>query len=457
MMGAVEGGVMGVIVKNIFTGAIDPVWLNFSVAVLAGAKAFANITSLLWTALSHGRNKIHFLVGLQVASVVLVAMVALAPKNAAGLLMMMIGVVGARICWAGVVTLRSTVWRVNYRRESRARVAGKLATIQSIVLTLVGLLIGAAMTINDDSFRLLYPLAALCGLFGAAVYRRVRLRGHRALVLAERTMSLDERPSLNPLAVGRVLRNDKQFDRFMACQYVFGVGNLMVGTPLVIILKDRFDFGYIASIAIVATIPFLFVPLSIPFWARLFDKVHIIRFRAIHSWTFVASTSLILVATVASQSWLLWISAAVQGIAFGGGVLAWNLGHHDFTSRQQASHYMGVHVTLTGVRGLIGPTIAWCLYELLQMHSPGSGSWVFAAALALTTTGAIGFVVLDRASSRIRPDAGPKPALPADSESLDPGHIGASAGGGVSPRRLYSPIPHRQPQGGVRNDEHFRR
>jgi hypothetical protein len=41
--------------------------------------------------------------------------------------------------------------------------------------------------------------------------------------------------------------------------------------------------------------------------------------------------------------------------AFAGGKLGWNLGHNDFASDDQSTLYMGIHVTLTGVRGLIAP------------------------------------------------------------------------------------------------------
>ena len=60
MLGAVEGGIVGVLAKNIFETAASTRALNLCVAVLAGAPAFANVTSFIWAALSHGRHKIRF-------------------------------------------------------------------------------------------------------------------------------------------------------------------------------------------------------------------------------------------------------------------------------------------------------------------------------------------------------------------------------------------------------------
>ena len=131
MLGAVEGGVTGVLAKTYFAGAVDGHRLNLAVAVLAGAPAFANIVSFLWAALSHGRHKTRMLAALQAAAAVCVLVIAVVPRNEGGLWLMMLGVVGARMCWSGVVTLRSTVWRANYPRHTRARLAGKLATVQA--------------------------------------------------------------------------------------------------------------------------------------------------------------------------------------------------------------------------------------------------------------------------------------------------------------------------------------
>ena len=78
-------------------------------------------------------------------------------------------------------------------------------------------------------------------------------------------------------------------------------------------------------------------------------------------------------------------------------MLAGNLEHHDFAPLADASRYMGVHVTLTGARGLLAPLLAVGLYELLNGVSDGAGAWVFGVCMALTATGALGFGFMHRA------------------------------------------------------------
>lgn len=435
MLGAVEGGTMGVIANVAFEGVVDDGWLALAVALLTGAPAFANITSFLWASVSHGKHKIRFLMGLQIGASLLVAMIAAAPHSPVGLLMLVLGAVGARMCWAGVVTLRSTVWRANYPQRMRARMAGSLAIVQAIMLSGAGLGIGLMMRQDAGSFHWIYPLAAMLGLLGAALYGKVRMRGHSALLRAENEDRAGRRVAVTPAELWRILWSDKSFREYMGAMFVFGIGNLSMKAPLVIILKDRFGFGYLEGILIMQTIPYAMIPIAVPFWSRLFDRMHIVEFRSIHCWSFMSANILFLIAALTGSAWLLFVAAACMGIGFGGGILGWNLGHHAFTTTLNASRYMGVHVTLTGVRGLIGPLIAVSLYNRFEAWSPGAGPWVLAICIGLTFLGAAGFFHLQRDLRRQREEA-------AKAIREDPvGNDEAAAGGENAPADSTVPEP----------------
>jgi len=403
MVGVVEGGVTGVLAKNIFDGVVPDAMLNLAVAILAGAPAVANITSFVWAAVSHGKHKIRFLWGIQLLTVAMVSLIALAPINLLGLAIIVIGAIGTRICWTGVMILRTTVWRANYPRYARARMAGNLATVQSVMMMASGLAVGVAMNVHDNAFRFLYPVAGLLGLAGAWIYKRLRVRRHPELLRREQE---DHGGSVvNPWRLRRILHEDDGFRRYMTSMFVFGIGNLMVMAPLVVMLKDRFALDALTSVLIVTSIPFLLMPLAVPMWSRLLDRVHIVRYRAVHSWAFVATSATLLVATVTTQVWLLFIAAILKGIAISGGVLGWNLGHHDFASPERAGQYMSVHTTLTGIRGVCAPLIGIALYEMFEYVRPGAGAWVFALFGAISLVGAISFVVLARSMRREQREA----------------------------------------------------
>lgn len=401
LLAVVDSTIIAVVAKNAFEGAVSSVALNFVVAALAASTAFANIVSFLWVKLSHGKDKIRFINGLQVAMIVLVASIALVPRNGLGLFSLVVLVLTARFCWAGFITIRSTIWRQNYTRAMRARVTGKLATIQVLAVAVLGIALGTAMDLDDRAFRLFFPVGAVLALIGVWAWSRIRVRQGPALVDQERrSEGAVDSPSISPVSVVRLLRGDPRYAGYMGCMMLLGLGNLMVTPVLVIALRDLFEMQYLGGIMIANSLPMMMMPLSIPLWARLLDRVHVIEFRAIHCWFFVVSSVIVTIASVSRVPELLYVSAMIQGLAFGGGVLAWNLGHLDFAPAHRASEYMGVHVTLTGLRGLIAPFLAVGIWKGLEYLSPGAGAWTFAFCAGLSALGGIGFWRLRAARRR---------------------------------------------------------
>ena len=55
------------------------------------------------------------------------------------------------------------------------------------------------------------------------------------------------------------------------------------------------------------------------------------------------------------------------------GNLGWTLGHNDFAPRGEETRYMALHVTLTGMRGLVAPPLTIALYHLLDNLRTGLG------------------------------------------------------------------------------------
>jgi hypothetical protein len=226
-----------------------------------------------------------------------------------------------------------------------------------------------------------------------ALYARVRVRGHRRLVAAERAEQAGPGRRRRRDLFG-ILRTDHDYRRYLTCMFVFGSGNLMVVAQLVVILNEQLGLSRLQQMLITSSIPFAVIPLSIPLWARFFDRVHIVRYRAVQSWSFVAAMAAFLTGVFTARIEVLWLGAALLGTGYAGGRLGWNLGHNDFASDARATEYMGLHVTLTGVRGLLAPIAGVGAYQILQGVEEGLGIYALFLPLALTTGGAFGFVWL---------------------------------------------------------------
>lgn len=405
----VDSGVIGVVLKNAYKGEVSPGLLNLVVAIVTASTSAANIIGFAWVRLSLGVDKVRFVNALQLAMIALVALIAAAPRTGVGLWMIVMAVLSARIVWSGFVTVRSTVWGCNYAPGVRARVTGRLAMVQTGTLAVLGLGLGWAMDRDESAYRYFFPVGCALALVGVLAWSRIRVRGHAALRRAELARDDGEAPSFNPLGVYRVLRADRHYARFMRCLTLLGLGNLMLAPITLIACRDIFHMGYLGGILVSNSLPLFMMPLTIPLWARLLDRVHVIRFRSVHAWVFIAASALTVLAIAFRSLPLMYVSAIFSGIGFGGGVLAWNLGHLDFAPRGRETEYMGVHLTLNGMRGLAAPFLGVGIYEATTNANPDLAWVAFAACFALCLAGGVGFVRLAMATPRSEAHA-PRPA-----------------------------------------------
>lgn len=396
-LGAVEGGVAGVIVKNAFAGQVSSFWLSIAVALVTGAPQLANIFSFFWAWFSQGRDKIRFLLFAQSACVLCLLAIAAAPINPLGLVLMTTGVIAARVCWSGVTTIRSTVWRANYPREMLAYMTGRLVTFASLIMGSVGIVLGLSMDYNENAFRYILPGLAVIGMVGALGYGRLRVRRHRKLLRDE--LAAREK-MMNPFSSLKILGEDRRFRHYMGLMMLFGSGNLMLKAPLILILAEQLDFSQFQQMMVTGSIPLLVMPFCVPLWARLLDSRHVVHYRARQSWAFVIAFFTLAIAAITGWLPMMWLGSALYGAAMAGGILGWNVGHHDFAPPAKASQYMGVHVSLTGLRGLIAPLIGVGLYQLAQTLAPDYSRWVLVLPMLFVLSGAVGFVLMSKGMLR---------------------------------------------------------
>lgn len=389
LLSAIEGGLVGVMVKNAYSGVAEPIWINLAVAVAAGAPAFANLTSFLFASFAQGRHKVR-LVSLLIAICSLCCLVmAAAPFSSTGLIVMLVAMITARACWSGVITIRSSIWRMNYPRHVRARITGRIITLSGLLIAATGAGFGFLLDWRQDSLRVIYPVAMLFGLWAAFLYRKMPVRRQAQLLARERA---DSSGGFRVRQFYAVLSEDAKFRRYMMVMMVFGCGNLMLLAPLIIVFNEHFGISQFQQVIITASLPLLLVAISVSVWARLLDRKHILEYRAIQSWGFVTALAAFALAAVLRLEWLFWVGSVLWGVAFGGAILGWNLGHNDFSSEEKSALYMGVHVTLTGVRGLVMPAVAVLLYQWLSSINPEWGPYVLVIPFFLSATGAAWFV-----------------------------------------------------------------
>lgn len=405
LAGLVEGQFASVVVAKTFDAS------ETLIAIATATPVGALISSLIWGMLCMGRPKLRLTVLFGAGTVLMVAPLALIPISNAGAVWFVCQMAGAQVLLAGVVTVRSAIWRLNYPRRVRGRITARLQGIRFVVSVLTVLAAASVCDQHPSAFRIVFPVAAAIGLFSLWHLKDLRIRGERRELRnngPRSTEVFDRAPLVEPFRIAAllspsqvfgqmftVLRRDKRFRRYCVAQLIMGLANLMTIAIVVAVVTRDLPLGpaadfWISTILIVA-LPRLAMLGSLRRWGQLFDRVGVVRFRVVNLCCWIASLACGLAATVLTISMagddmlvqvvgLFALRGLLNGLGQGGGAVAWHLGHLHFAPPKDAEVYMGIHVSLTGLRGLIAPLLGMWLWGRV-----GWLVWMMAIAMMLVS------------------------------------------------------------------------
>ena len=393
VVGAVESSIASVVASKTFDAPELLTSVVFAIPILV------NVLNVLWSVVIRGRRRVRVFVTLAACALIALCSIGLTPAawQPWGAYAFAAQVALTHLFISGLITLRTTMWKVNYAQSHRARIAGRLQTLRMLLSLLTTALLSVLFDRNPEYYRFIYPLVALIGLASLWPASRIRMRGEKAELrhfrahVARNHRSEDGRVSLwaGVRESVSILYNDRVFAKYMLAQFLLGSANFFTDPVLVNVLAKRLDFSYFGSTLLLFQIPIVVLLISIRFWARFFDRVGILRFRIHNSACWVGSYFFVTIATallgmggeaaVLAGIVVLVAGRIMNGLGRGGGAIAWNLGHLHFAREHQTELYMGIHVALTGLRGLLMPLLGWVANYYL-----GWGSFAIAMALALT-------------------------------------------------------------------------
>lgn len=412
-----EGGFTATVAGKYFQAS------RLLMAVIFAAPMFGNIVALGWAEMAQRRRKVPFVNLLQVGVVSSIAAVALtglfAPADGGGLAGWLFAacIISARVLASGIVTVRSSIWRANYPAHVRGQIVARISVTAAAVFAITTLLGSRWLDYDARAFIYLYPLAALLGAAGIWQFSHIRVRRERtelrrlqiSMPRPENLSQTDEATVMNYQAKGErkglriffadamsVLRQDPAFRQYQWWQFLNGGAFMMFGPALqYMVAREMTDpqKEYQLATMVLQIIPMVVTILFTQLWAPLFDRLNILRFRAVQSCITVIAISVLCGGAMLDHLWLVAVGQFLVGISNAAGNLAWNLGHMDFAPPEKCTTYMGVHVMLTGLRGCVAPFVGVALY-----YVPFIGRGVFGVSVAMSLAAFFGFRHMARTS-----------------------------------------------------------
>ncbi len=430
---------IAVIARPGITQAIATIAMDSSGLVLAllfAAPPAGNLLSVLWAWLSGGRRLVRFIVIPSTLAGLAGIAVAFVPETQPLLFALLVVLIFAAI--SGVVTLRTAVWRANYPRRGVGNIVSRFTLVAMLVTLVLSTAIGWMLDHQLDVWllphslgawklgpglvfnaawlhRVVFPIAGLLTIAAGFRYLRTRQRGQPA---ARR------QPKFSPLTWLQILRRDRPYRQYIGFQMIFGLANMMTEAIFVKFLYDSFQASYFQIALFMIALPMIALGMTLPLAGRMLDKTNPMRVRTYGAGAWAISRLLLFVAAITGSLGVVVAARLVCGIGQGFGRIAFQIGHLHFAPRDMVEHYMGLHLSSLGLRGLIGPFLGIALWAgatirpwqapgwlggwslpnwMVGWSVPAIGPWLFMLAFVMTCVGVVGFWWMDRRYRNVQP------------------------------------------------------
>jgi|GEM_PF-123427 len=307
-------------------------------------------------------------------------------------------IVFATLMFGSITPAQNSLFQTNYSVRERGRAFGLSTAWQSIATIGAAVVAGRLYDHDPRMYRWTYAAAALAGFASCWLFYKIRFRGrHRSASPAlgpglAREMT---RTLRSPFAGSfTILRQDRDFRRYETAYMGYGLAYMMLQPVIPIFLVESLHVDYSQASNARGLVFYCMMVLFSPIFGWMLDRSGPVKLSTL---AFLMLAFFPLTLTIAGSVRLVYIAFCLYGIAMAAVNVGWTMGPIHFAGTRDSAGYMGAHVALVGLRGLIGGPIGMLLFRLT-----GTARATFLGSAALFLTASLLMGSLDRDLERKR-------------------------------------------------------
>lgn len=298
------------------------------------------------------------------------------------------------ICGSVLTPATNSLLQTNLTRNTLGKMYGWLTVLSTATLMISTVASGYILTWNPFSYHWLFALSAALGIASSTVIAKIRPR--TTSYQGERTLHLRNVPFIKvlrtsfivPLRSNAVIMvRNKGFALFERNFFLYGMA-FMVLLPIVpIFLVERMNISYDEAGMALGLFSEIGLLVMTPIFAVIYDRLHPVSFSR---WIFLLlgfypltllASGVLSEATNTPPIFWAYIAYLIFGFGMAGLSLVWMLGSIHFAGDDDATPYSGIHTTLVGLRGMVGPILGYLIYSYLGPKYGPDAVFILGAAL----------------------------------------------------------------------------
>jgi len=283
---------------------------------------------------------------------------------------------------------QNAVIKRRYREHHRARLFGWWYSTLTLFSLPMAMFVGILLDADFQYYRLLFILEAAFGA-GQAVILSFMARGVGSDLEVKST---GQGPAHFFGSLWKVFRHDREFALFEIYFFLYGVAYLMLLPVIPFFATDRLHLDYeqyAMANGVVGQLGILFLS---PFLGVRMSRINPFRFTGLACLVLVFFPLVLSLADRFPDQGSFYVYIAFLIFAFGmaGVSMSWNMSTLYFAPHGQEATYQGLHITLTALRGCVGPVMGSVLMQVggySETFFASSGLFLLAGVLFLARHG----------------------------------------------------------------------
>lgn len=265
----------------------------------------------------------------------------------------------------GTIPAWMEVLKLKVPKESRSKICAIGSVIDYLGVALLPLFVGGILDHIAESWRILFPIAALLGMGAAWPIKRIKIN----------SFDQEEPPAvkgkishlINPWKSGwNLLRKRLDFAKFQWGFFLGGAGLMIFQPVLPVYFNDVLHLSYSDVLTAVAALKGIGLALSSPLWVKFFNRSRIFVLCSVV--TLAAAVFPLLLVFACSSTSIIYIAYIAYGVMQGGSELSWKMSGPVFSKEEDSAPFSSVNILAVGIRGVIFPYLGSFLF--LKSESP---------------------------------------------------------------------------------------
>lgn len=273
-----------------------------------------------------------------------------------------------------LIPAQNSIYQKNIDFSRRAKIYGYTISLGMLVSIGFTFLAGRILDSHEQLFRLILAITGICGLISCIMLSFIRIQKPLAQLDCAQKINLREALT-DPIKRSlKLLKENKQFAAFERSFSIYGMGFIMMTPIIPIYLVDVLKLSYTTNFMAKGIISQIGLLLLSPYIGKIHDGMHPFRFISMAFATLFLYPVLILISSLfvtvpVLPVIIVFVAYLIFGIAMAAINISWNMSSIYFAGKEDAAMYQSVHVTMTGIRGVIAPGLGLVLLKFIGIQA----------------------------------------------------------------------------------------